>query len=231
MSISLTKLTADVNAHQNLDNQPSLSASELKTAWDKPANDIKNYINNTLIEDLQTKVLGSTEINALINSALETITSAIATINGRLTTDEGNIGSNASAITALQGSLNSLTGRVSTLENTSGGSRTSTAYGLKAGITQTKDFEDTTKKNGQVWMYVNVLNAEIPSGSKEVATIAEGYRPSTTIKRKVNCGSNTGGGNSWFSDLYIYTNGSVVIDNQTGFPIHNYNFDTSFTVV
>lgn len=53
MSINLTKLTTDLNAHQNLPDQPTLTASQLKTAWDKPANDIKAYINNTLIDEVE----------------------------------------------------------------------------------------------------------------------------------------------------------------------------------
>jgi hypothetical protein len=53
MSVSLTKLTTDLNAHQNLADQPTLTASELKIAWDKPSNDIKTYINNILIPEAE----------------------------------------------------------------------------------------------------------------------------------------------------------------------------------
>lgn len=230
MSINLTKLTADLNAHQNLDNQPSLSASELKMAWDKPANDIKTYINSTLIEEIQNKAVDSATVNALIAAEVETIQGLISAINTRLGTDETNIGNNAAAITGLQNSLNSLTGRVSTLEGKSGGVRTSAAFGLQGGVTQTKDYEDTTNKNGQVWTFVNVLNAQIPANQNTlIGTMAQGFRPATNIKRKVSCGSNTGGGNSWFSELYINSDGKVYLNNQTGFTVHQYNFDVSFT--
>lgn len=52
--MNLTPLTTDLNAHQNLADQPTLTASELKVAWDKPANDIKTYINNVLIPELNS---------------------------------------------------------------------------------------------------------------------------------------------------------------------------------
>lgn len=46
--ITIPTFTEDVSAHQNLDDQPSLSAAQLKAAWDKPANDIKDFLNQTL---------------------------------------------------------------------------------------------------------------------------------------------------------------------------------------
>ena len=63
--MSIPKFTVDVNAHQNLPDQPSLNSAQLKQAWDKPANDIKNYINNTLVD--------------AIDDAIETITGSIDT--------------------------------------------------------------------------------------------------------------------------------------------------------
>ena len=56
MSINLPELTADVNAHQNLPHQPTMSANELKQAWDQPASDIKTYLNGLLIPQIQTQV-------------------------------------------------------------------------------------------------------------------------------------------------------------------------------
>ena len=63
--MSIPKFTVDVNAHQNLPDQPSLNSAQLKQAWDKPANDIKNYINNTLVD--------------AIDDAIETITGSVDT--------------------------------------------------------------------------------------------------------------------------------------------------------
>lgn len=55
-NIKIPKLTADLNIHQNLEDQPTMSASELKEAWDKPVNDIKDYINNTLIKAIDDAI-------------------------------------------------------------------------------------------------------------------------------------------------------------------------------
>lgn len=52
MSIEIDELTANLNIHQSLPDQPALSASDLKKEWDKPANIIKDYLNQTLIPSL-----------------------------------------------------------------------------------------------------------------------------------------------------------------------------------
>lgn len=55
-NIKIPKLTADLNIHQNLEDQPTLSSSELKEVWDKPVNDIKDYINNILIKAIDNAI-------------------------------------------------------------------------------------------------------------------------------------------------------------------------------
>lgn len=55
-NIKIPKLTADLNIHQSLEDQPTLSASELKQVWDKPANDIKDFINDVLIEGINSAI-------------------------------------------------------------------------------------------------------------------------------------------------------------------------------
>lgn len=72
--MSIPKFLEDVNAHQNLPDQPTLSSAELKQAWDKPANDIKNYINNILVDGIQDaidQVTGS--IDTALTTKLQTI--------------------------------------------------------------------------------------------------------------------------------------------------------------
>lgn len=56
MSINIPELTENLNIHQSLPDQPPLPAQELKKEWDKPANLIKEYINQTLVKSLN-KVL------------------------------------------------------------------------------------------------------------------------------------------------------------------------------
>ena len=52
MSINLPKLTEDLNIIQSLDDQPTLTSSELKGRFDEAGNNIKDYINNILIKGI-----------------------------------------------------------------------------------------------------------------------------------------------------------------------------------
>ncbi len=56
MSIRIDELTANLNIHQSLPDQPALAATDLKKEWDRPANIIKDYLNQTLVPSLN-KVL------------------------------------------------------------------------------------------------------------------------------------------------------------------------------
>ena len=72
--MSIPKFLEDVNAHQNLSDQPTLSSDELKQAWDKPANDIKDYINNILVDGIQDVIDQVTEsIDTALTAKLQTI--------------------------------------------------------------------------------------------------------------------------------------------------------------
>jgi gas vesicle protein len=231
MSISLPTLSADLNAHQNQDDRPALSASEMKMAWDKSANDIKDYINDLLIPQINTQVSSeiSSQVSSAVATAKEEIEEDINDLDTRLTAAQASIGQNASNITSLQNSVAALGQRVTNIENGSGTVHVANAISINNG---TKDYEDTVKVNKQVNIFCNVASSGVPSGGlTTIGTLANGYRPSTNIKRKVNCGSNTGGGAAWFSDLYINASGLVQINNQSGFTATEYNFNVSFTTV
>jgi hypothetical protein len=85
--MSIPKFTVDVNAHQNLADQPALSSTQLKQAWDKPANDIKNYINNTLVDAIDEAI---ETITASIDTAITTKLQAIYPV-GRVIYSESSI--------------------------------------------------------------------------------------------------------------------------------------------
>ncbi len=75
MSIQLPLFTDDVNIHQSLPDQPTMTALELKQAWDSPASLIKTYLNSILIPALEDE-LGALEnlqdtIDAEITSKLQ----------------------------------------------------------------------------------------------------------------------------------------------------------------
>lgn len=77
--MSLTKFTESTNIISELDDQPSLTATELKAKFDEVGGKIKTYLNNTLTTE--TEQLVATEKTALQNSISSLSTSTIASIN------------------------------------------------------------------------------------------------------------------------------------------------------
>lgn len=69
--MALTKLTADMNNHQSLPDKPALSAEELQILFDKAPNDIKDFINQILIAELDKIVMelkdGKINVDKIIN--------------------------------------------------------------------------------------------------------------------------------------------------------------------
>jgi hypothetical protein len=65
--MSLSKFTGDTNNIQSLPDQPSISASELKAKFDKTGADIKEYINNTLTEEIDTELGNKANSNNVYN--------------------------------------------------------------------------------------------------------------------------------------------------------------------
>ena len=68
--MSIPKLTENLNIHQSLPDQPTLTAEELKQEWDKAPNLIKDYINNLLIEGIEKEITNMT-------STMETLTKSL----------------------------------------------------------------------------------------------------------------------------------------------------------
>lgn len=74
--MSLTKFNESVTNHQSLPDKPTLPSAELKALWDKAGVDIKNYLNQVLTEEIdskisefQTKIDNNTSsINNMLNS-------------------------------------------------------------------------------------------------------------------------------------------------------------------
>lgn len=85
--MALTKLTANVANIIGLGDNPNegatpLSSTELKNTFDKAGTDIKNYINNTLTEELDTKLTTtSSDIGTLSNLETTTKTDVVSAIN------------------------------------------------------------------------------------------------------------------------------------------------------
>ena len=74
--MALTKFTENVNNIQALSDRPNvvdgLTSSELKERFDKAGSDIKNYLNNTITEELDEEI---TTINNSITSITQSLPS------------------------------------------------------------------------------------------------------------------------------------------------------------
>lgn len=85
--MALTKFTENVNNIQALSDRPNvtdgITSSELKERFDKAGSDIKNYINNTITEELDEEI---TTINNSITSITQSLpTDYVRTSDTRLT--------------------------------------------------------------------------------------------------------------------------------------------------
>lgn len=82
--MSLTKLTANLNMHQSKPDKPVDTASKLKEDFDKPVNDIKSYINESLISELDTLLTS-------LQNAVQTLQTTVQTNRATLSTEQLNI--------------------------------------------------------------------------------------------------------------------------------------------
>lgn len=75
--MSLTKFNESVTNHQSLPDKPTLSSAELKTLWDKAGVDIKNYLNQILTEELDSK---ESNLRQLIQQNTSNISNMLNTV-------------------------------------------------------------------------------------------------------------------------------------------------------
>ena len=88
----MEKLTENLNIIQNLSNQPTENADELKRKFDEAGNIIKNYLNDIVYEEIASKA-GEEELNQLstnLNKALEELEEAVNASMESLTTSVNN---------------------------------------------------------------------------------------------------------------------------------------------
>ena len=57
--MELTKFSKNVSNHQSQPDKPALTASELKELFDKAPEDIKDYLNNSLLPELETALVNT----------------------------------------------------------------------------------------------------------------------------------------------------------------------------
>jgi microcystin-dependent protein len=69
--MSINKLTADLNIIQTLDNQPSLTPEQLKAKFDEAVNIIKDYINNTLVDGVNSVISQLDSVGTLVDESIQ----------------------------------------------------------------------------------------------------------------------------------------------------------------
>lgn len=191
MSINLTKLTTDLNAHQNLADQPALTANELKVAWDKPANDIKAYINNILTDEVEDGYATTlTEAKNYAKDYTDTQIGGISqdadditydnTISGLQADDVQSAIDEVKAITATNASA------ISTLETS------------LLGWIHTQQFSVTVTQNGYTDKTTRLGTLNIPEGYTYIGTITTTNTNPTRITTSYEIGTD--------NSVYVRTN-------------------------
>ena len=128
MSVNLTKFTKNVSVHQSIPDQPTMSANELKIAWDTPANDIKDYLNNTLTDEV---VDAFQDLEGEIQDALDQIQALLDSLTAEnVSYDNTSSGMTAENVQDALDELKGITNGLSTsISNVSGTTGQKTVYG------------------------------------------------------------------------------------------------------
>lgn len=220
MSISLTPLTTDLNAHQNLPAQPSLSSNELKVAWDKPVNDIKTYINSTMIPEVQTKV--GSEIATNLQAAKNYTDSEIGALSfsaENISYDNTGTGLTADdvqgAVNELKSNEDSLGTRITDLESDTTPSKVTLTAASGSSITRQNVFTI----GDVVFIQFSGTTSISSYGTKTLCTLPEGLRPSSTRYIQAN-GTDSDRNYGVFIDATISTDGTVKITNPHSMGIN-----------
>lgn len=185
--MNLTPLTTDLNAHQNLPDQPTATAQELKIAWDKPANDIKTYINNTLLPDVTSGV------NSVLSEAKAYTDSAVEAIS--LTAENISYDNDTSGLTAddIQGAIDEV--KTITATNASAISNLETSL---LGWIYTQQFSVTVTQNGYTDKTTRLGTLNIPEGYTYIGTITTTNTNPTRITTSYEIGTD--------NSVYVRTN-------------------------
>lgn len=109
--MSIERCTVDTNVISELPDAPAISASELKGKFDTGESGIKNYINNTLIPDIESAITTeSTSIRAVIENKNTTYVN-------RFNADEATIASHTTSISNINSSINTINTTLATKAN------------------------------------------------------------------------------------------------------------------
>lgn len=107
--MAITPCTAETNAISQLADKPALTTAELKAEFDKAGIGIKNYINNTMIGDINAS------ITSAVNTLGTTVTNNQTANNTRFTTDEADISGLKTRMTTAEGNITTVSTSITDL--------------------------------------------------------------------------------------------------------------------
>lgn len=197
--MSLTKLTADLNIIQALDDEPNdvggLTAAQLKAKFDQAGGAIKTYLNGTLTPELDTALAGKVGTEITVNGHA---------LSGNVTVTKGDIGlgnvdntsdANKPVSTAQQAALDAKADKSNVLEKDG-----------TAPFTPTADYQPATKK------YVDDTAAGVALGQLPDNSVTEA-KLTQSLRGKINGALQTSGG-TVSGNLTVA--GSLIIGSPSG---------------
>ena len=84
--MELPQLTESLNAIQSLPDNPAIESDELKRLFDLNANVIKEYVNVTLLPQLNTVLTNLQNKDITLEQAINTVSSTLSTATANITT-------------------------------------------------------------------------------------------------------------------------------------------------
>ena len=201
--MNIPNFTENVNIHQSLPDQPTLTPTELKIKWDEGVRKIKDYINNVLLPTLNTEIPEEleaqrtsiiNEVNSLLDDLETDVENQISTLSGKVTTNTDSISSINTKIKNINDSISSIDTKIKTI-NDNISTLQSDVKTLKTNSTNTTKLETTRpvfasgvtenwalveKKNGIVSFFINCSGYWAKGVRTTLATLPTGYRPGST---------------------------------------------------
>ena len=104
--MALTELTSNLNIHQSLPDQPALTADELKEEFDKAGNLIKEYLNETLLSELNGIINSLQNKDTNIDGIISNLQSVVTEATTNITNMQSSISNINSSITTIQNKTN-----------------------------------------------------------------------------------------------------------------------------
>lgn len=215
--MNLPRFTENVNIHQSLPDQPTLTPTELKIKWDEGVSKIKEFLNDILLPALENDISEefSTQRTSIINEVqglINTLDTSVKNLSNSLNTTNSNVSalqkslnenvsSINSKITSINNSISSINTKLNTVANA-----TSATVTMGSGMSRT--FEQTYKQGNVVHSRVEMNTGIGGNQTVTLFTLPSGYRPSGNRKATVLWANGDFDGRY---NAIIYTSGAVQI--------------------